>query len=52
MFQQNTFATRAPADAGGGPQHPRRWGEPPREPIGCGGTEGRGEVEAGQDQCP
>ena len=39
-------------DAGGGPRCPRRWKEPPIEPVGHGGTEGGAEVEAGQDRCP
>ena len=36
-------------DAGGGPRCPRRWEEPASKLAGHGGTEGRGEVEAGQD---
>ena len=39
-------------DAGGGPQHPRRWEEPPSELGGHGGTGGGGVVEARQDQHP
>ena len=39
-------------DTGGGPQCPRRQEEPPSETVGCGGTEGGGEVEARQDQRP
>ena len=39
-------------DAGGEPQHPRRWEEPPSKPVRCGGTEEGREVEAEQDQHP
>ena len=38
--------------AGGGPQHPRGWEEPPSNWVGCQGSKGGGEVEAGWDQCP
>lgn len=39
-------------DAGGVPRHPSRWEEVPSYQLGCGGTEGGGEVETRQDQCP
>ena len=39
-------------DTGGGPRCTGRQEEPPSEPVGHGGNEGEGEVEAGQDQCP
>ena len=39
-------------DAGRGPRCPKRWEESPSEPVGLGVTEGRGEVEAGQDWHP
>ena len=39
-------------DSGGGPWRPRWQDEPPTELVGCGGTEGGGEVETGQDQHP
>ena len=38
--------------AGGGPQRPRRREEHLSDWVGHGGSEGGGEVEAGQDQCP
>ena len=37
---------------GGGPWRPRRWEEPPSEPVGRGETGRRGEVEARQDWRP
>ena len=39
-------------DAGGGPPCPRRREELPNELVGCGETEGGGEVKFGQDQSP
>ena len=39
-------------DTVGGPHCPKKWEEPPSDQVGRGGSEGGGEVEAGQDWCP